>query len=70
MLRTTLPDVVGNTTAPWGNVGAMKNQGFDMSVSYTHQIKDAIITLRGNFTYTHNEILEYDEPKPRFPTRA
>ncbi|WP_341841548.1 TonB-dependent receptor [Chitinophaga caseinilytica] len=67
MLRTTLPDVVGNTTAPWGNVGAMKNAGFDMSASYTHQFNKTIVTLRGNFTYTHNEILEYDEPKPRFP---
>jgi len=67
MKRTTLPETVGITTPPWGNVGRMLNKGFDGTIEYTDKIGKLIYTLRGNATFSRNKIIDYDEPKPKFP---
>lgn len=66
MQRTTLPDIVGVTTSPWGNVGIMANKGIDASATFKQQLGNLFITLRGNFTYNKGEIISFDEPEPRF----
>ena len=65
MQRTSLPstfDMSGIT--PWANIGKVDNSGVDISVDYNKAFsKDLILSLRGTFTYAHNEIVEMDEPK-------
>lgn len=60
--RAGLPAIVGISTVPYVNVGETLNQGFDASIEYTHQIKDVLVTARGNFTYNRNKLKNNDEP--------
>lgn len=67
MQRTTLPDIVGVRSNPWGNVGIMANKGIDASVAFKQQLGELFLTVRGNVTYNKGEIINFDEPEPRFP---
>jgi len=67
MKRTTLPETVGITSPPWGNVGRMINKGIDGTIEYNDKIGKLQYTLRGNATFNRNNIVDYDEPKPKFP---
>jgi TonB-linked SusC/RagA family outer membrane protein len=70
MQRATLPGTMGVDKKPWGNVGRMKSWGSDGNISYTRNFGDVGIEVRGNYTLTRDEILEYDEPIPYFPYQA
>ena len=65
MQRTSLPSTFGMSgISPWANIGKVDNSGVDISVDYNKAFsKDLILSLRGTFTYAHNEIVEMDEPK-------
>ena len=65
MQRTSLPSPFGMSgITPWANIGKVDNSGVDISVDYNKAFsKDLILSLRGTFTYAHNEIVEMDEPK-------
>lgn len=65
MQRTSLPSTFGMSgITPWANIGKVDNSGVDISVDYNKAFsKDLILSLRGTFTYAHNEIVEMDEPK-------
>ncbi len=65
MQRTSLPSTFGMSgITPWANIGKVNNSGVDISVDYNKAFsKDLILSLRGTFTYAHNEIVEMDEPK-------
>lgn len=66
--RSSVPLYVGLTAMPWGNLGKLKNHGFEVSVDYTHSFtKDMELTVRGNFTYNRDEVVDNDEPTPAYP---
>ncbi|MDR0658622.1 MAG: TonB-dependent receptor, partial [Mediterranea sp.] len=67
--RASMPDYVGITTQPWVNVGKMKNQGFDGSLEFDRKVGEVMLTSRANFTYTHNTILNNDQPDYLDPYR-
>ena len=49
---------------PWSNIGKVDNRGVDISIDYNKAFsKDLILSLRGTFTYAHNEIVSMDEPQ-------
>jgi len=72
MERRSIPEFVGIspkdkwidlTTKVYGNLGRVKNKGFDLSIDYAKQISsDFSASIKGTFTYAKNVILEYDEP--------
>lgn len=64
MTRRTLSPTIGIGNAnPVANIGRVKNQGVDMSLEYNHAInKDLVLSVKGNFTYAVNEVIEKDEP--------
>ena len=68
MQRTSLPSTFGMSgITPWANIGKVDNSGVDISVDYNKAFsKDLILSLRGTFTYAHNEIVEMDEPKDKW----
>ncbi len=58
--RETIPGYAGliYSARPYGNVGSMLSFGSDGNISYTHEIqKDWTFTIRGNYTYSSNEIV-------------
>lgn len=66
--RQTISVETGITgTAPYGNLGRVKNEGVDMSFNYNHSFnKDFFISARGTFTLAKNQYVEKDEPPYEF----
>lgn len=65
MQRQSLAATAGMTTAnlPFANIGKVDNRGIDLSVDCNHVFSpDFTLSLRGTFTYAHNEIVFRDEP--------
>lgn len=62
--RQGIPDFLGTQgTSVYGNLGKVRNEGFDASLDYSGKInKDLSFTVKGTFTYAHNTVLDYDEP--------
>ncbi|MDR1865776.1 MAG: TonB-dependent receptor [Bacteroidales bacterium] len=60
--RVQVPAYVGLIQMPFGNVGRMRSFGADGNASYTHELnKDMSVTVRGNFTYSRNEVQNWEE---------
>ena len=41
----------------WDNVGAMRNQGLEVSLAWHKTLGEVQLNFAGNFTYNKNEIL-------------
>jgi hypothetical protein len=68
MQRVQIPDYVGLTTMPFGNVGKMKSYGADGNASFMQEFgKNMSFTVRGNFTYSKNNVQNWEEANPRYP---
>jgi TonB-linked outer membrane protein, SusC/RagA family/TonB-dependent outer membrane receptor, SusC/RagA subfamily, signature region len=65
MQRQSLLATAGmGVTVPYANIGSVDNRGVDLSVNYNKAVnKDFQFTLKGTFTYAHNEIVNIDEPE-------
>lgn len=61
--RQYLPNIVGldDVGDLYANVGEVKSQGFDGNFAFKHKVGKVELTVRGNMTYSKNEILEKDE---------
>lgn len=67
MVRNYLPDILGLEQAPSANVGATKLEGVDGNFRFESMIGEATLTVRGNFTYSKNTILNYDVENNVYP---
>ncbi|MGF7231674.1 SusC/RagA family TonB-linked outer membrane protein, partial [Arachidicoccus sp.] len=67
MQRNYLPSYVGLTSIPNANVGSVRSTGFDGNFTVRHQFNKVNVTLRGNITYSKNEILNDDEEESVYP---
>lgn len=69
--KGTIPTYMGTaSTKVYGNLAAMRNQGFEVAASYNKQFnKDWFVSFKGTFTYAHNEITKYDE-SPKYPWQS
>ena len=66
--RVQVPSYVGLTSMPFSNVGEMRSYGADGNISYTERLtKDLSLTLRANFTYSKNDIDNWEEANPKYP---
>src|SRR5690554_882632 len=52
---------------PSANVGSVETKGFDGNFKLDHRVGEVGLQLRGNFTYSKNEITEADEMVNRYP---
>jgi hypothetical protein len=67
MTRSYLPTMVGLESNPKANVGAVQTKGVDGRFAVRHKIGGVQLTVRGNLTYSKNEILERDEENNVYP---
>ena len=67
MKRQYLPQIVGVSSQPWANVGKMRSSGIDGNFMFHEKVGQVDFTVRGNMTFTKNEILEYDEQMNSYP---
>jgi TonB-linked SusC/RagA family outer membrane protein len=65
--RATIPAYVGLISMPYGNVGEMRSWGSDGNLSYLQNVtKDLNFTVRGNYTYSRNEILNWEQAEQKY----
>lgn len=63
MTRSNVPETLGLSSAIKANVGEALSQGIDLSLDYNQSFnKDAWLSGRFNFTYSHGEYKVYEEP--------
>lgn len=55
IIEMPIPSYVGETK-PLGNVGDMKNSGWEFDASYRWNIADAMFQIKGNATYLKNKL--------------
>ncbi len=67
MARNFLPQSIGLESSPWANVGSVRSRGFDGNFKYEDRIGQVGFTVRGNFTYSKNTILDYDVEDSPYP---
>lgn len=66
--RTQIPDFAGIITLPYGNVGKMMSQGADGNFTLAQKLsKNMSVTVRGNFTYSVNEVQNWEQAYPKYP---
>ncbi len=59
--RQTIPSMSGLRNNPLQNFGIVKNNGIDGNIVLKEHFGKLTLSVRGNFTYTKNKIIEYDE---------
>ena len=60
LLRAAVPDFIGITSMPYGNLGTIDNTGYEISADYSKNIGNVGLMLRANLSYNHNKIVEDD----------
>ncbi|KAA6342738.1 TonB-dependent receptor SusC [termite gut metagenome] len=66
--RVQVPDYVGLTNMPYGNVGKMKSWGSDGNISFSQEInKDMGFTIRANYTFSQNLVQNYERVNEKYP---
>ncbi len=66
--RVQVPEFVGVVSNPFANVGRMQSSGMDGNISYKANItSDLGITVRGNFTYSKNEVQNWEQAYLEYP---
>jgi TonB-linked SusC/RagA family outer membrane protein len=67
MERSYLPLITGLESKPKANVGAVRARGFDGNFELKENVGNVNVTIRGNMTYSKNEVLEKDEENKAYP---
>lgn len=67
MRRNFLPETVGLSESPRANVGQTNVKGFDGNFSFNQKLGPVDMTLRGNITFSKNEVIEKDEETQIYP---
>jgi len=57
LINIPIPSYIG-TAAPLGNVGDMKNSGFELDLSYKFRVSDVNIGFSGNVSYLKNKLVK------------
>jgi hypothetical protein len=53
---------------PYGNVGQMVSYGSDGNIAYSHAFNDDLsFTVRGNFTYSRNKVVNWEQAMQKYP---
>lgn len=66
--RSLIPIYAGLTSNPFSNIGKMASYGADGNFTFKQKInKNVDLTLRGNFTYSRNNVKNWEENTPLYP---
>lgn len=67
LTRGDVPNYIGLSSDPYGNLGIVENKGIDGSVDYRQQVNEVRLDFRGTFSYNKNKIIENGQPKQLYP---
>lgn len=61
LTRQSLPNYIGMTNTPLGNLGKVDNHGYELMLNYHKQInKDWYVSGLGNFSFNRNKVIDND----------
>lgn len=65
--RGVVPNYIGLTTDPYGNLGIVSNKGIDATLEYNTKIGDKVnLALRANYTYNKDIVIENDQAPVKY----
>jgi TonB-linked SusC/RagA family outer membrane protein len=65
---STIPNYVGLSTDPYGNIGETENKGFDGTLELNKQFtNDFSLAFKGTFSYNKSKIIENGQPPKLYP---
>ena len=64
LVRVPVPDYLGNRTAPYQNIGRMRNTGWEASLSYNGSYEGFTFGAGANLTHVSNEVTQYKGETP------
>jgi TonB-linked SusC/RagA family outer membrane protein len=59
--RNSMPAIIGIQSRPYQNIGEFENKGIDATLEYNRKFGDLTVSLRGNYTFARNNLLDNDE---------
>jgi TonB-linked SusC/RagA family outer membrane protein len=65
--RGDVPNYIGLSTDPNGNLGIVENKGVDGTIEYRQSLNDLHLDFRSTFSYNRNKIIENGQPKQLYP---
>lgn len=65
--RNYLPAIIGLESNPQANVGKVNSKGTDGNFTFYQKLGEVNLTLRGNWTYSKNKIIDIDEENSVYP---
>lgn len=67
--RNTLPAIT-DIKLPLMNLGEVRNHGYEISIGWTSKVRDWSYYIKGNISYSKNQIVYMDEIQPNYPWMA
>lgn len=61
LLQYQIPGYVGVSSNPWGNIGNMKNEGFELELGYNKKFGDLRVGASANFATLKNEVTKLND---------
>ncbi|QCX37397.1 TonB-dependent receptor [Aureibaculum algae] len=65
--RGDVPNYIGLTGDPFGNLGIVENKGVDGSLNFGQSYNEFRLDFRSTFSYNRNKIIENGQPKQLYP---
>lgn len=65
--RASNVDFMGLQNQQYANLGIVDNKGVDATLEYSTRVGEVDIAVRGNITYTKDEVIEDDRPPQAYP---
>ncbi len=65
--RASVPESIGLRANVVGNLGKTENKGFETSLDYSNRIGKVDLSIKGNFTFNKNKVIEDDSPIKPYP---
>lgn len=68
-VRQTIAPYFGieRSSLPAVNIGEVENKGYEVEIGYNGKAGKVGYTIRGNYSYAKNKIVNIDEPNPKYP---
>jgi len=58
LMQVVIPEYVGASAQPWGNIASMWDKGLEIELGYNNKIGDLNYNIKGNASFTKNEITD------------
>jgi TonB-linked SusC/RagA family outer membrane protein len=58
LMQVDIPEYVGASSKPWGNIASMWDKGLEIELGYDNKLGDLVYSIKGNASFTKNEITD------------